>query len=227
MINKAIENIEKISRDFSGIFEAASNFVVHANSKLEEMNISVPKCFSTIRSSRSAPEGITNQKRNFEVSYHNAATDAVLSSMQARFSSHEKLYKQISCFAPNRFSEFLASPQNLELSLIANAVPEIDSVAIQKELISFASSYKDLKKGLLESMNDNEHDSDSLALEQEYTEVAESSAKTICKNCFSCAFKLLSEYWLCAAAYENLYAAYKFIATLSVTSVDVNEVFLN
>ena len=141
MINKAIENIEKISRDFSGIFEAASNFVVHANSKLEEINISVPKCFSTIRSSRSAPEGITNQKRNFEVSYHNAATDAVLSSMQARFSSHEKLYKQISCFAPNRFSEFLASPQNLELSLIANAVPEIDSVAIQKELIVTLCQY--------------------------------------------------------------------------------------
>jgi len=84
--------------------------------KLEEVNISGPKSFSTIKSSRSAPEGITDQKRNFEVSYHNAVTDVVSSCTRARFSSHEKVY---SCFDPNRFSEILASPQNVELSLIA------------------------------------------------------------------------------------------------------------
>ena len=160
MINKVTGNIEKISRDFSGIFETASNFVIHANHKLEEVNISVLKSFSisTIRSSRSAPESITDEKRNFEVSYHNAVIDAVLSSMRARFSSHEKLYKQISCFDPNRFSEILTSPPNVELSLIANTVSEIDRVALEDKLISFASNYKDLKKGLLENMNDNEND---------------------------------------------------------------------
>ena len=58
-------------------------------------------------------------------------------------------------------------------------------MALLNELISFASSYKDLKKGLLENMNDNENDSDSLQSEKEYTEVPESSAKTTCclKNC--------------------------------------------
>ena len=122
MNNKATENIEKISRDFSSIFETASNFVVHTNIELEEVKISAPKSFSTIRSSRSAPEGITDQKRNFEVSYHNAVTDAVLSSMRARLYSHEKHYKQISCFDPNRFSKILEFQQNTELSLIANAV---------------------------------------------------------------------------------------------------------
>ena len=111
--------------------------------------------------------------------------------MQARFLSHEKLYKQISCFNRNRLSEILASPQNVELSLIANAVPEIDKVVLQDELVSFASSYKDLKKGMLENMNDNENDSDRLELEEEYTEVAESSENTTCKNYFSCAFTLL------------------------------------
>jgi len=181
------------------------------------VNISVPKSFSTIRSSCSAPEDITDQKRNFEVSCHNAVTDAVLSCMRAGFSSHEKLKKQISCFDPNRFSEILASPQNVELSLIVNAIPEIDRVALQDELISFASSYKDLKKCLVENMNGNENYSDSLESEEEYTEVAESSAKTTWKNCLSCAFKLLPEYRRCAAAYENLYAAWKFIVTLSVT----------
>ena len=132
------------------------------------MNIFVPKSFSTIRSTRSAPEGITDQKINFEVSYHNAVTDALLSCMPARFSSYEKLYKQIFCFDPNRFYEILASPQNAELSLIVNAVPDIDRMALQDELISFASSYKDLKKGLLENMNDNENDSYSLESDEEY-----------------------------------------------------------
>jgi len=49
-------------------------------------------------------------------------------------------------------------------------------------------------------MNDNENDSDSLESEEEYTEVAESSAKTTCKNCLSCAVALLPEYRLHAAA---------------------------
>ena len=81
------------------------------------------------------------------------------------------------------------------------AVPEIDRVAVQDELISFESSYEDLKKGLLENMNGDENDSDSLESEEEHTEVAESSSKTSCKNCLSCAFKMLSEHRLCAAAY--------------------------
>ena len=116
-------------------FKTTSNFVVHANFKLKEVNIFVPKSFSIIRSSRSAPEGITEQKKNFEFLYYNAVTDAVLSSMTATFLSHEKLYKQISCFNQNRLSEILASPQNVELSLIVNAVPEIDRVVQQDEQI--------------------------------------------------------------------------------------------
>ena len=55
----------------------------------------------------------------------------------------------------------------MELILIVNAVPEIDRVALQDELISFASSYKDLKKRLLEKMNDNENDSDRLDSEED------------------------------------------------------------
>ena len=67
IINKATKNVEKISRELSGIFETAPSFVVHANLTLKEMTIFVPKSFSIIRSSRSAPEGITDQKTNFEV----------------------------------------------------------------------------------------------------------------------------------------------------------------
>ena len=81
-----------------------------------------------------------------------------VAAVSPRFSSHEKLYKQISCFDPNRFSEILAPQQNVELSLIANAVSEIDRVVQQDELISFASNYKDIRKGLLENMNDNDSD---------------------------------------------------------------------
>ena len=77
--------------------------------------------------------------------------------------------------------------------MIVNAVPEIDRVVLQDKLVSFASSYKDLKKGLLENKNDNENDSERLESEEEYTEVPESSEKTARKNCFLCAFTWLSE----------------------------------
>ena len=56
MINNATKNVEKISRELSDIFETAFSFVVRANLKLKEVSISVPKSFSIIRSSRSAPE---------------------------------------------------------------------------------------------------------------------------------------------------------------------------
>ena len=74
--------LKKIARDFSGLFKTASNFA-HANLKLEKVNISVSRSFLTIRSSCSAPQGITGKKKNFEISYHNAITDTVLSSMRA------------------------------------------------------------------------------------------------------------------------------------------------
>jgi len=138
MNNKATESVEKISRDFSGTLETAFNFVFHANLKVEEVNISVPKSFSIIRSSRSAPESTVSQtRREIEVSYHNPVTDVVSSCMRARFSSHEKLYKQISCFDPDRFFEIFAFPQNVELSLMVNAVPEIDRASLEVRMNFF------------------------------------------------------------------------------------------
>ena len=66
--NITTENVEKIIRNSSDIFKTTSNFALHANLKLKEVNISVPKSFSIIRFSRLAPEDITDQKTNFEVS---------------------------------------------------------------------------------------------------------------------------------------------------------------
>lgn len=140
--------------------------------------------------------------------------DAVLTSIRNRFSSHEELYKQISCFEPNRFNEILASSQNVDLRIITSAIPEIDTLALREELLSFASIYKHLKQGLLENSDNSEDESDDLESDDENTKVAESSVKkTACKNCVACAFTFLSQHRVCAVAY----AAYKFIVTLSVT----------
>ena len=68
MINNATKNVEKISRDVSDVFETASRFVVYANLKLEEVNISVPKSFSIIRSSRSAPEVSLTRRQTLKFS---------------------------------------------------------------------------------------------------------------------------------------------------------------
>ena len=99
-------------------------------------------------------------------------------------------------------------------------------MTLQDKLISFASIYKDMKKGLLENMNNKANNLNRLKSEEEYTKVAESSAKTTCKN-FSCAFKLLlSDHRLYAAAYENLYAPCKFTVTLTVTQCTCEKFFL-
>ena len=49
--------------------------------------------------------------------------------------------------------------------------------------------------------------------------------KEVCKECFSCTFKCLYKYKLYSAAYENLYAAYKYLLTLSITQCTCERTF--
>ena len=49
--------------------------------------------------------------------------------------------------------------------------------------------------------------------------------KKVCKDYFSCTFKCLYKYKLYSAAYENLYAAYKYLLTLSITQCTCERTF--
>lgn len=121
------------------------------NEKLVAENISVSTTFLKIRSTRRAgPKNISDPLETFEISCHSIIVDAVSESMKRRYASHGDIYMQISCFDPSRFYEVQTTPEMIDLKIISEAIPKIDTVALQEELVSFASSYKHLQKGLLE-----------------------------------------------------------------------------
>ncbi|XP_068122030.1 zinc finger MYM-type protein 1-like [Hyperolius riggenbachi] len=232
MVDDAVKRLNKIRRDFPGVLQSATHFIDLINEKLANENICLKRRFSDIRSTRKA-EGTDNMK-HFEISCYNVIVDTVTESVKSRFSTHGELYKQISCFDPNRFDEILASSDKIQLNVISEAVPIIDPVALREELISFASSYKNIRKGLLDHDGDDE-ESEEVGLvsdleEQQISSTSEPSTmsgvkKDSCKNCMSCAFKLLYEYRLCSAAFENLFLAYQYLITLSTTQCTCERCF--
>lgn len=124
------------------------------------------------------------------------------------------------------FQEILVSSAKIQLNFRSEAIPEIDSVALREELISFTSSYKNIRKGLLNDSDDEESEELDLDLDLEEQHTSSSAGpststaavkKDSCKNCVSWAFKLLYQYRLCSVAFEKLFLAYKYIITLSTT----------
>ena len=154
MIDNIITQIRQISCDFTSIQKAATKFIDCVNEKLaseneKEISASVLFCISTTlpkkRSTRCPLEGISDPLKFFEVSCHNIILDKVIESFEKIYASHVDLYKQIACFDSSRFNEVKANPEKLDLRLISEAIPNIDTVALREELVSFASSYKNLQ----------------------------------------------------------------------------------
>ncbi|CAH2293902.1 zinc finger MYM-type 1-like [Pelobates cultripes] len=226
MVEDATNRLSKISRDFSGVCGSATTFIDHLNEKLAAEDIAISKSFTEHRSTRCVVPA--NQQHSFEVSCYNVICDKVLESMRTRFATHGKLYMQISCFDPNRFEEILASPEKIKFDAISTAVPEIDGPVLREELISFASSYRNLSRGLFDS--DDETLSSAGEEEPDFSDSEPSACKPsmkklCCQKCTSCAFKLLFQYRLCSSAYENLYMAYKYLITLSTTQCSCEQCF--
>ena len=121
---------------------------------------------------------------------------------------------------------------------------------MKEELISFASCYKRLQPGLLDQKSDIETESEIDSNDEMDTDIENDTTgdkdindkiytrynkpkkfsestikKKVCKDCFSCAFKCLYKYKLYSAAYENLYAAYKYLLTLSIAQCTCERTF--
>ena len=107
----------------------------------------------------------------------------------------------------------------INLTTIAETLPEIDTVSLKAQLLSFALNYHQLRQGLFPGNDDSLSD---LSDDSDDEEDVENAA---CKNCLSCAFCLLSQYKLCSTAYENLFLAYKYLVTLSVTKCSCERSF--
>ena len=226
MINEARDKLSKVARDFAAIYQLSTTFINGVNDKLSEEGIHLTTDLPEIRATRREPE-VQSAEKNFEINCHNVILDTVVLTISNRFSQHKKLYKEIACFHPNRFEEVKTQPEMVNLTTIAEALPEVDTISLKEELLSFASNYHQLKQGLLPSNDDNLSDLPDYSDEEED---GESPSKVMvkeaaCKNCLSCAFRLLSQYQLCSTAYENLFLAYKYLVTLSVTQCSCERSF--
>ena len=230
MINEARDKLSKVARDFAAIYQLSTTFINGVNDKLSEEGIRLTTDLPEIRATRRAPE-VQSAKKNFEINCHNVILDTVVLTISNRFSQHKKLYKEIACFDPNRFEEVKTQPEMINLTTIAEALPEVDTISLKEELLSFASNYHQLKQGLFPSNDDNLSDLPDYSTDE--GEDGESPSKeaacmvkeAACKNCLSCAFRLLSQYQLCSTAYENLFLAYKYLVTLSITQCSCERSF--
>ena len=95
----------------------------NVNKKIAAEGIQVNSTFSEKRSIRAPIESVSDPIKTFEITCHNVILDASLESMKKRYESHEELYKQISCFDPNRFQEVIATPERIDLSIISKQFP--------------------------------------------------------------------------------------------------------
>ena len=156
--------------------------------------------------------------------------DSVVSSINDRFKSHKQLYKDFSCLDPRRFQEISQSsavPDKAFDALCKKLGSHVDSAVLRLQLTDSVASFQSMSKSLAEEyegvsevvgVNENEN-------ENENESYFESGTKKTCRCCVFCAFKLLYLFSLHSSAYSELYIAYKYLITLSVTQVKCERCF--
>ena len=111
MVEATKKNIQQIHRDFIMVVTKTDHFVQHANEVLGERgcDVLIQSSFPAkrVRKSKNEPldECLSDSMKKFEVDVHNIILDQVVQSLYRRFSTHKKLYADLSYFDPKRFSE--------------------------------------------------------------------------------------------------------------------------
>jgi len=155
--------------------------------------------------------------------------DTAIESLENRFSKHKEMYIDFEWLHPTNFKLIKNLPENAMnkiAELLTDFSPNIDKKILQEQLIDFTGKWDSLSKTLLEEYNcmtlDLEKDD-----EEEESELTKEHLvhKKTCKNCIFCCYQILWKYNLYATAYTELFLAYKFLLTLSVTQVQCERTF--
>ncbi len=236
------DGLKKYVRDFSGVKEAADQFVEWANELLEkedsEMEVEVALPEKRVKKKKIMPrevaedEPLTVAERDFEVTTHNVIMDTVTQSIHERFAVSGKLCSDFACLDPKNFPEVKdkglpgSAMQNLR-----NCLMKFDARAttgtLQAELTSLASQWERLKLSPLEEykvQNSGENDSPEGTEdggEEEPGDVEGPELVKCCmrKNCAIFVYRILAQYNLLTNSYHVIGLAYKFLLTLSTTQV--------
>ncbi|KAL4119014.1 hypothetical protein QTP88_011887 [Uroleucon formosanum] len=162
-------------------------------------------------------------KKKYEINVYNITLDTVIESLENRFSKHKEMYIDFEWLHPTNFKLINNLPENAMnkiAELLTDFSPNIDKKILQEQLIDFAGKWDSLSKTLLE-----EYSCMTLDLEKDDEEEESKLAKEhlvhkkTCKNCIFCCYQILWKYNVYATAYPELFLAYKFLLTLSITQV--------
>ena len=172
MVEATKKDIQQIHWDFAMIVTKTDHFVQHANEVFEERgcDVLIESSFPAKRVRKSKKESLderlSDSMKKFEVDVHNRILDQVVQSLHRRFSTHKKLYADLSYFDPKRFSEtvFHGIPISVA-NMIRNLLPNKSSDSsvqqdLRQELLDFASKWSELKKILPEHCTELDEASD-------------------------------------------------------------------
>lgn len=128
--------------------------------------------------------------------------------------------------------------------ILKNIYPEIKKSEMTEELTDFAKKWKTLKLDLAEFTNDansvEENDSDWEAFDDSLLPNDDEAGHEVlddtprkkkpckeakCQECPACCFAVLYKYRLYSRSYKNIFLAYKYILTLSITQVSCERSF--
>ena len=156
MVEAAKKDFQQIHREFAMVVNKTDHFVEHVNKVLEERgcDVLIESSFPAKRVRKSKNETLdeclSDSMKKFEVDVHNRILDQVVQSLQRRFSTHKKLYADLSYFDSKRFSKTVfhgipISPVNTTCNLLPNK--SLDSSVqqdLRQELLNFASKRPEL-----------------------------------------------------------------------------------
>jgi hypothetical protein len=111
------------------------------------------------------------------------------------------------------------------VEILTEFSPNIDKKILQEQLIDFARKWDSLSKTLLEKYNCMTLDLEKN--DEEESELAKEHLvhKKTCKYCIFCCYQILLKYNLYATAFTELFLAYKFLLTLSITQIQCERTF--
>ncbi|XP_051992935.1 uncharacterized protein LOC127651233 isoform X2 [Xyrauchen texanus] len=237
------DGLKKCVRDFSGVKEAADQFVVWANGELLEkedceMEVEVALPEKRVKKKKIMPgelaedEPLTAAERDFEVTIHNVIMDTVTQSIHERFAVSAKLCSDFASLDPKNFPEVRdkglpgSAMQNLS-SCLMKFDARSTTGTLQAELASLATQWERLKLSPLEEYKvrtSGENDSpEGTGDEEEPCNIERPELVhvncSMCKNCAICVYLILAQYNLLTNSYHVIGLAYKFLLTLSTTQV--------
>jgi hypothetical protein len=245
MVESTGSGIASISRTFDEVRAEAEDFCQNVNKLLAESEaqnavaVEAELC-ATIRRRGQRGDALQDLSpvEQFKIRTFNPIMDAAHQSFVKRFEKCGGLYSEAALLDPKRFKDVSNLKQKPKLPLLGACVNKYFHVEnaealIADELVHLSSRFDMLHQAsalTTDSTSDDNLEFPELVEELD-EEDGEDAQRSGCPAgakrcpCFICVFRVLHKYSFYADTYANLFKAYKFLLTLSVTQVKCERCF--